>query len=172
MSCQDKNHVETETIDGLITKQEKENFLKELFIKDQKLRNPEKSEAILKRNNYNTKAKEFQKYLESMKQQDMKNFEVAIYYLKKHGYPSFSFQDPFAEYGIMAVARHQNLKRKLKLQPYFYKAYKKSHLTSDNYYEFLNEIYKDKFGKRYSSKSDVINYKHSIEEMLDDLELQ
>ncbi len=172
MSCQDQNHVETKTIDGLTIKQEKESYLKELFMKDQKLRNPEKSKAILKRNNYNEEAKEYQKYQKSMKQQDTENFEVVIYYLEKHGYPSFTFQDPLAEYAIMAVARHQNLERKLKLQPYFHTAFQESHLATDDYYEFLNEIYQDKLGKRYHSKSAVINYEDNIREILNDLEIQ
>jgi len=88
-----------------------------------------------------------------------------MYYLKIHEYPKFNFQDKLAEYSIIAVSRHQSYKRKLKILPYLHKAYKENHLDPEGYFEFLNEIYTHKFGKRYTNNSSVFNYEKKINEM-------
>ena len=54
----------------------------------------------------------------------------------------------------------------LKFLPYLNKAYKQKRLDTEDYYEFLNEIYTNKFGKRYTNNSSAINYDKSINEMI------
>lgn len=155
-------------IDTLSTQESKEQFLLKVFKRDQRVRNPNVEKEILEQTHYDMQSPEYKNHMSQMHYVDSLNFCAVYYYLKKHGYPDFRFNNALAEYAIIAVARHQNPRNRMKLLPHLQKAYKEGNLKAEDFSDFLEEIHIDRFGKGLKINNPT-TYKENIGVLIEKL---
>lgn len=153
-------------ITNLDTQEKKEEFLAELFLNDQKVRNPDQELIILRANNYDMNSLPHRDYRRKMRQTDSINFLKVKTYLEIYGYPDFLGSDSKASYGLHAVSLHQSFEKQLILLPYMHKAYINNLIDSERFSFFLNKMYIHKFGKSYPH---AISNEENIKQLLENV---
>ncbi|EZH75011.1 hypothetical protein ATO12_09785 [Aquimarina atlantica] len=176
ISCskQNNNQIKSHSInlDSLITslntQEKKEKFLVNLFQQDQNVRNSDRENEILKRNNYNVDSSEYQDYRRRIKEVDSLNYLSILKYLKEYGYPVFKSKNPKVIPAIRTVCLHQSFNKQLELFPYLYKAYNDGFINSEEFSFLLNRMHIMKYGESYPH---AISYEENIEQLLEKLQL-
>lgn len=167
------NKPEVEDLDSLIvsldTQEKKEQFLADLHDKDQDVRNTDRENEILKRNNYNTRSQEYQEYVERGIYVDAINFQKIKKYLEIHNYPTFKPNNDNSISAIRLICLHQSFDKQLELFPYLYNAYNDGYLNSERFSFLLNKMHIMKYGE---SHPHAISYEENIEQLLEKLQLK
>ncbi len=176
ISCSKHNNTQIQSrsidIDSLIisldTQEKKEKFLADLLQQDQNVRNTDRENEILKRNNYDMNSSEYQVYKKEREGVDSLNFFKALKYLKEYGYPTFKSGNYKASSAIRTVCLHQSFDKQLVLFPYIYKTYNDGFINSERFSFLLNKMHIHKYGKRHPH---AISYEENIKQLLEKLEL-
>ncbi|WP_109436334.1 MULTISPECIES: hypothetical protein [Aquimarina] len=177
ISCskQNNNQIQSHSIDvdsliiSLNTQEKKEKFLADLFQQDQNVRNADRENEILKKNNYDINSSEYKEYRRKINEVDSLNYLKTSKYLKEYGYPTFKSDNHKVAPAIKTICLHQPFDKQAVLFPYIYKAYNNGFINREHFSFLLNKMHIMKYGE---SHPHAVNYEENIEQLLEKLQLK
>ncbi|MEL7122121.1 MAG: hypothetical protein AAFO07_21920, partial [Bacteroidota bacterium] len=156
-------------INAINSPEEKEAYLEFLFEEDQKLRQGQSAEIMLK---HGKNSKEFHAFVKEMHQQDALNLVRVEKYLEQHGFPKNGEFGSIATSIIPTVIHHSNsYSAREKFFPLLYREYKKGNYNEGGFAMFLNRMYHFKHGER-EPREGTYQQKDEIEFLIKELGLK
>jgi len=172
VSCQNENS-KTDSNGGdsvlkiskLNSDKEKSDFLYNLWQEDQKLRQGQYSEILIK---YGRQSEEFKEFVRKDYQENKKIFLTLKSYLELYGYPEN--REKYHSLAINAfptiIGHFHSYEDQKELFLYLYEAYKIENCTLKDVVWVLGEMYESKNnGKRYKQKSKIFTYEQEFIEL-------
>jgi len=171
-SCKQTNpQVKTDIdkeIAQLVTDEDKRKFLEGILEDDQKVRNSEGADLMLK---YGKDSKEYMDYAKVQWKQDEINLTKIEKYFEKYGYPSKELGSDAIRAPWMVLHHQTDLDKRNRNFDLLYQAYLEGDLDGGSLSFFLGRTYEFTFGKRLKMENPFTS-KDEINQLIKELKLQ
>ena len=158
-------------IQELKTKNQRDTFLANLYVRDQAMRVSNEEDRIISQDGYNSK--EHKEFWERVNKIDLENYHQLKFYLEIHGYTeetSFFSSNAKSSFGAI-MAHHHEYNDQLKILKLLIPAYKKQFVSIDTIVWIMSEMHEAKYHRLFDVGKERYTVEDEFEGLVHKLEL-